>query len=241
MSLCLPCPEFEKSLKAALDEGSVEVELVKCVTLGPPEAGKTQLKRALIGKFDLSSESTPMSTGAEVAVQCYVHGKTVWEPLTRERLRKSLHTTVNMLEPKESDSPNQSNVAEKDSFSVKNEVPEEQGVLQKVQPVSTRMHERPTSTSKPRVDCNKVLLQKQFAALKASVEKGLKETDPAGVKALDKIRIVHLIDSGGQPAFFDIHPVIATSRAVYLLVYNMEEGLDHKPANTYRKKDFPTK
>ena len=35
--------------------------------------------------------------------------------------------------------------------------------------------------------------------------------------------------------------MIATSHAVYLLVYNMEEGLDHKPAITYRRKAFPTK
>ena len=216
--------------------------MVKCVTLGPPEAGKTQLKRALIGKFDHSSESTPMSTGAEVAMECYVHGKTMWEPLTRETLRKSLHTTVNTMEQKESDSLiDKSSEDEKNPLLLKSEVPEEQGVVQKVQPVNTGMPEGPTSASIPRADCKKVLLQKQFAALKASVKKGLNETDPAGVKGLDKIRVVHLIDSGGQPAFFDIHPVIATSRAVYLLVYNMEEGLDHKPAITYRKKDFPTK
>ena len=216
--------------------------MVKCVTLGPPEAGKTQLKRALIGKFDHSSESTPMSTGAEVAMECYVHGKTMWEPLTRETLRKSLHTTVNTMEQKESDSLiDKSSEDEKNPLLLKSEVPEEQGVVQKVQPVNTGMPEGPTSASIPRVDSKKALLQKRFAALKASVKKGLNETDPAGVKGLDKIRIVHLIDSGGQPAFFDIHPVIATSRAVYLLVYNMEEGLDHKPAITYRKKDFPTK
>ena len=214
--------------------------MVKCVTLGPPEAGKTQLKRALIGKFDCSSESTPMSTGAEAVMQRYISEESVWEPLTHERLRKSLHTTVNMMEQKESDSPNQSNVDEKDSFSPKSEVPEEQGVGQTVQPGSTGMREGLTSTSIPKADSKKALLQKQFAALKASVEEGLKETEPAGVKGLDKIRIVHLIDSGGQPAFYDIHPVIATSRAVYLLVYNMKEGLDHKPAITYRK-DFPTK
>ena len=209
--------------------------MVKCVTLGPPEAGKTQLKRALIGKYDRSSESTPMSTGAEVAMQCFVRGKTVWEPLTRETLRKSLHTTVNMMEQRESDSPiDKSNEDEEDSFLPKSEVPEEQGV-------STGMHEGPTSASIPRTDSKKALLQKQFATLKASVEEGLKETDPAGVNGLHKIHIAHLIDSGGQPAFFDIHPVIATSSAVYLLVYNMEEGLDQKPANTYRKKAFPTK
>ena len=252
LSFVFPFPDFDNALQAALAKGRVEAEMVKCVTLGPTEAGKTQLKRALIGKFDRSCESTPMSTGAEAVMQCYVHGKNVWEPLTRETLRKSLHTTVNMMEQMEPDSTkDKSNQDEKDSsspkqslsksLSLKSEVPKGQGVLKEVHTVSTGMHEGPTSTSKPRADSKKALLQKQFAALKASVEEGLKETDPAGVEGLDKIRIVHLIDSGGQPAFFDIHPVIATSRAVYLLVYNMEEGLNHKPPNRYRKKEFPTK
>ena len=242
LSFVFPFPDFDKALNAALARGSVEAEMVKCITLGPPEAGTTQLKRALIGKFDHSSESTPMSTRSEVVMQCSVHGKTVWEPLTREMLRKSLHTTVNMMEQMELDlSIDKSSEDEKNPLSLKSEVPEEQGVVQKVQPVGTGMHEGPTSTGIPRTDCKKALLQKQFAALKASVEEGLKETDPAGVNGLDKIRIVNLIDSGGQPALFDIHPVVATSCAVYLLVYNIEDGLSHKPANKYRKKPFPTK
>ena len=51
-----------------------------------------------------------------------------------------------------------------------------------------------------------------------------------------EVRYVHLIDNGGQPAFFDAHPVVATSRATYLLVYNMQEGLDAMPQYTYRKR-----
>ena len=238
LSFVFPFPDFDKALNAALARGSVEAEMVKCVTMGPTKAGKTQLKQALIGKFDHSSESTPMSTGAKAVMQC----KTVWEPLTRERLRKSLHTTVNMMEQRESDSSiDKSSEDEKNPLLLESEVPKGHGVVKKVQPVSTGMHEGPTSTIIPRVDSKKALLLKQFAALKASVEEGLKETDPAGVNGLDKIRIVNLIDSGGQPAFFDIHPVVATSHAVYLLVYNMEDGLSHKPANKYRKKAFPTR
>ena len=203
--------------------------MVNCVTLGPPEAGKTQLKSALTGKFDPVSESTPMSTGAEAVMQHYIHGKTTWEPLTQERLRMSLHTTVkekNYTEPIAIDSE-----TEKDGSSLKPEALATLGTETKFR----RMH-----TSRNRADCKKELLQKQFAVLRESVEEGLKVTVPTGVEGLNKTRIVHLIDSGGQPAFFDIHPVIAASRAVYLLVYNMEEGLDHKPAITYRK-DFPTK
>ena len=225
--------DFKKFLDAALAKGSVEVEIVKCVTLGPPEAGKTQLKEALVGRFDGISESTPMSTGAEVVMQRYVHGDTSWEPLTREMLRKSLHTTVKEETFTESTASRSELLA-----------PE-----QEIQTVPTGTPEGGSL----RVPCgdrvaSKMALLESFAAVRASVEEGLKEADPTEVKGLQKMRIIHLIDSGGQPTFFDFHPVIATSRAVYFLVYNMEDedknekkGLDAKPKITYRKKKFPTK
>ena len=37
--------------------------------------------------------------------------------------------------------------------------------------------------------------------------------------------MIHMVDSGGQPAFFDFHPMVSTSRALYLIVYNSELGL----------------
>ena len=262
------------------------MEMVKCVALGPSEAGKTQLKSALIGKFDHSSESTPISTGAEAVVQRYVHGKSTWEPLTRERLLKSLNTTVKEMWFTESASPRPAEA----NLSMQNNEAETLGVEpKKIKPLKTGMRKGTGlhGAVGQRTDSNKALrsqfpairaskeeelkeagaavrrkgtglhkdatgavgqrtnskkaLQSQFAAIKASVEKELRETRAAEVKGLEKVRIIHMVDSGGQPAFFDIHPVIATSRAVYLLVYNMKEGLDHKPTITYRKKAFPTK
>ena len=225
--------DFKESLDAALAKGSVEVEIVKCVTLGPPEAGKTQLKEALVGRFDGIRESTPMSTGAEVVMQRYVYGDTSWEPLTRERLRKSIHTTVKDKTFTESTASRSVVMA----------------LEQEIQTMPTGVQEG-GSLRIPRgsrVESKKVL-QESFAAVRASVEEGLEDADPTEVKGLQKMRIVHLIDSGGQPAFFDFHPVIATSCAVYFLVYNMKDedkdnrkGLDAKPKITYRRKEFPTK
>ena len=119
----------------------------------------------------------------------------------------SLHTTVKEKKYTEPVSPIAIDSAtEKDGSSLK---PEALAALRMKK--IWRMH-----TSKNRTDCKNELLQKQFAVLGASVEVGLKVTVPAGVEGLNKIHIVHLIDSWGQPALFDIHPVLAASRAVYL-------------------------
>ena len=234
--------DFKKSLKAALAKGSIEVEVLKCVTLGPSNAGKTQLKSALIGKFEHSSESTPMSTGAEAVIQRYVCDKSTWEPLTRERLCMSLHTTLDKKMFTESASPSPT---EANSSTQRNKAqtlwvkPKKIKALMIGMCKDTGLHADTTGALGHRADSKKAL-RRQFASIRAKVKEELKEAGTAEMKGLDKVRIIHMIDSGGQPAFFDIHPVIATSRAVYLLVYNMEEGLNHKPVTTYRRK-FPTK
>ena len=225
--------EFRESLQAAIDQGSVEVEIVKCVTLGPPEAGKTQLKSALVGRFTTINESTPMSTGAEVVMQRYISGKSSWEPLTVEGLRNSLHKTVKRKEFIESASATSLPTAKKDA-SMSSPVMNEKG-----QPLP-KGQQTVSGTNVAEAKRKEELL-KQFSGIRRSVEQGLKEADSADVKGLQKVRMIHLIDCGGQPAFLDIHPVIATSRAVYLLVYNMDEGLEAKPKITYRKSSFPTK
>ena len=231
--------DFKKSLKAALDRGSVEVEIVKCVTLGPTEAGKTQLKLGLMHRFEDSDESTAMSTGAEVVMERYISGEASWVPLTQEKLLNVLHTTVKRKEFAEStpqtSSPTTKSVESKSS----------PGVDQMAQPLpkgQQMVHSTTSATASSDEAKGIKELRKQFSEIRLSVEQGLQTTDSAEKEGLQRIRMVHFIDSGGQPSFFDIHPVIATSRAVYLLVYNMdEEGLEAKPKITYRKRTFPTK
>ena len=56
-----------------------------------------------------------------------------------------------------------------------------------------------------------------------------------------KLRMMSIIDSGGQPTFYDVHPVLASSRAVYLQVFDLSEGILSVPRMTYRKKSIKTK
>ena len=231
--------DFKKSLKAALDKGSVEVEIVKCVTLGPTEAGKTQLKLGLMHRFEDSDESTAMSTGAEVVMERYISGEASWVPLTQEKLRNVLHTTVKKKEFAESKSstslPTAGNVQSTSS-------PGEDQMAQPLPKGQQMVHSTTSATAFGDEAKGIKELRKQFSEIRLSVEQRLQTTDSAEKEGLQRIRMVHFIDSGGQPAFFDIHPVIATSRAVYLLVYNMEkEGLEAKPKITYRTRKFPTK
>ena len=225
--------DFKESLKAAFAKGFVEVEVVKCVTLGPTAAGKTQLKLGLMHRVEDSNESTAMSTGAEVVMERCISGKASWMPLTQEKLLDVLHTTVKRKEFAESKSSTTAENVQSTSSPGVDQMPHPQ-------PKGRQREHRKKSPTASGDEAKE--LQKQFSEIRLSVEQELQTTDPAEKGGLQRIRMVHFIDSGGQPSFFDIHPVIATSRAVYLLVYNMEkEGLEAKPKITYRKKHFPSK
>ena len=210
----------------------MEVEIVKVVTLGPPEAGKTQLKRALTGNMQESSESTPLSTGAEVIMETFVDGGVKWEKLGKAELQVALYNTVDTK-----------------SYNKK------KSVLNNPRPENTQQNPvgattASSSTDRPTLNPNEEdsnseeentdSLYQKFSQLRENVLSNLSKS--RGNKQLRKVRFVHFIDSGGQPSFFDVHPVVATSRAVYLIVYNSAEGLSVCPKITYRKpRDFPTK
>ena len=85
---------FTSIITGALEEGAVDVKVIKCVTLGPPEAGKTQLKHALLGDFTPIKKSTNASTQATPAVEIMVAGEQKWEPLNFKQLQSAMQTTA---------------------------------------------------------------------------------------------------------------------------------------------------
>lgn len=194
-----------------------------------------------MNRFGNSDESTAMSTGAEVVMQRYICAQEKsWEPLTKEKLQEAFLNTMK-TSPSEKQLPG--------SHTANNAGIHADSLQHTDTEVSSQHHISIDTTSEVQTEkamsntqVEQLLLQEQFHALRKSVEKGLEESEDATKQGdgmiLKKVRMIHLIDSGGQPAFFDIHPVIATSPAVYLLVYNMEEGLEAKPKITYRKKDL---
>ena len=207
----------------------MEVEIVKVVTLGPPESGKTQLKRALAGNMEESTDSTPLSTGAEVSMERFFDGGVTWDKLGKAELQAALYNTI------DSESYNRED-PELDHTQSENRIraPGDETTSGNISTNSDREDSGQEESGNPD------LLYQEFSQLREKVLGNFSKSK--GNRKLDKVRFIHFIDSGGQPAFFDLHPVVATSRAVYLIVYNSAEGLFACPRITYRKpSDFPTK
>ena len=220
----------------------MEVEIVKCVTLGPPAAGKTQLKRALSGDVQESTESTPVSTAAEVVMECFIDDKLKWEKFNHAKLQSALYHAV---AEEEYDTHQSVFLPEEEplipaidrfqnppptvpQFS-KSKLEDATTPIPTPTNTTTPQHTQPTAIVQPKPSIEQV-----FSSLKGRVLRNLSQT--LGEDHLNKVRMIHLVDSGGQPAFFDFHPMVATSRAMYLIVYNSEEGLSACPEITYRKR-----
>ena len=265
--------EVEEAIKR---NGSVEIEASKMVFLGPPEAGKTQLKYALMGKYEKSTTSTPFSAGAKQVVEHYVENDDStspcphWKVFTKEMFREALLKSAKDENDKKIDKsasfgsaphflqhnsqlanpdsnsgsadpdPNSDNANPDPNSGSANPDPKSGSANPDpnsggANPDTSDQEQQPSSVKEPSAEVGdpQVNNNDEFAQLNVAVQKLL---DGSAKKDLGKMRYIHLIDNGGQPAFFDAHPVVATSRATYVLVYNMQEGLNAMPKYTYRKK-----
>ena len=215
------------------------MKIMKCVTMGPPEAGKTQLKRALLGDFTEADTSTPASTQATPAVEILVAGEKKWEHLDFERLQAAVQKAASTRKFSErstwEDPPSHPQLGTYQER-ISEEPSGEEYFLEQ--------HEEVPIYDVQNQDVhNRNVQSQEFHDLKQEVMKiiPLSKSDDDGIN-IQEARLIYMVDSGGQPSFLDFHPVTATFAATYLLVYNMEEGLDTKPKMTYRKpKTFPTK
>ena len=216
------------------------MKIMKCVTMGPPEAGKTQLKRALLGDFTKARSSTPASTRATPAVEILVAGEKKWKHLDFEQLQAAVQKTARLSTRKFSERSTSSPPSQDPPFHpqlgnnrkyIFEEPSDEEYFLEKPRQV-------PIYNVR-----NGDVLGQEFHGLKQEVMKiiPLDKSGDDGIN-IQEARLIYMVDSGGQPSFLDFHPVTATFAATYLLVYNMEEGLDAKPKMTYRKpKQYPTR
>ena len=235
---------FPSIIIEALERGAVRVEIVKCVTMGPPEAGKTQLKHALLGDFTPIEKSTDASTQATPAVEIIAAGEQKWQTLNFKQLQSAMQTTASKkdLPQRLTHEDPQSNLHKHTQSSYRESTLEDRTPADVVPShIDDSLHkdffERRVSTCPSQAtDIN------PFRNLKEKVVKAIlqSQSSEAGIN-IHRAKLIYTVDSGGQPSFLDFHPVTATFVATYLLLYNMEEGLDAKPKMTYRRKDYPTK
>ena len=226
----------------------MSVEVTLTVFIGPPEAGKSTLKHLLV--YDTPKEvktSTAMMDTPEIVTkqptpevvteqndedftaEQYVVGESTsaWQLVDSDVMKKALHACI----------ANQA-YKKKDRYPAEVEV-EGIGQHEVKQMDDSPLPERLT-TEQDQSDM--VLLDKQFSQLLEEIEvegKHLKSKEREEGKRIELTDafFMHLLDTGGQPSFQDVLPLLLDVPSTYVQVFNAALSLDEKVQISYRSDD----
>ena len=221
--------EWQSAYKDSLKKhGSVSVEVTRSILVGPPEVGKSSLKHLLVHNTPKAvKESTGVMDTPEVvsfsSEQYAVEdGSSAWQMVNSDIMRKSLHACI-------------ANKAyeENDQYPIEEEaaVTEEGKLGAFVKRRKEALHVQKCPKSKQDQSDLIALLDEQHSQL-------LREMDGEGkVIELRNASFIHLLDTGGQPSFQDVLPLLLDVPCTYIQVFNAARDLDQPVPITYRPDD----
>ena len=227
-------------LEAMEKQGSVDVAINRNIIMGPPATGKSCLKHLLVhNKPKEVMVSTPVMAKPEVvsisAEKYAVEGTSVWLPLSDEKMACSIrssclsrqyHITVVMPKdpPEDHHAKPKQPVTEVDRSAIPSENPSR----------TTREEISPTAGDLPHpIPSSHPTTQSAFLEAHSSLMRDL----GAGLEEelrLNGARFVHLLDTGGQPSFQDVLPLLLDIPCTYVHVFNAALDLDQPVPITYR-------
>ncbi|XP_074621215.1 uncharacterized protein LOC141879799 isoform X2 [Acropora palmata] len=232
-------PEVERAFQKAMKSGKVEVYRGRILLLGQEGAGKTSLKKSLLGlPFDPKEEST---VGVEVDwSKCELEGDEVqnWMPSKRKKgemseLEEELARLIvkDLRETKANDSdstatdPNAEEVKITDELEERKDYEEPQLWSDEDEPV-TDTEEKSTIIEDGQNDVTVTngvtdLVTNDVTDLVVRYLQSLQLEDDIKSKEV----ILTLWDFAGQHLYYASHSVFLSGRAVYILVYNLNKNL----------------
>ncbi len=223
--------------------GSVSVEVALTIFIGPPEAGKSTLKHLLVydtpkavqtstAMMDTPEVVTKRPTpevvtkqnGKDFSAEQYVVGESTsaWQLVDGDVMKKSLHSCISNRE-----------YEEKDQYPAEVEVEERIDELNAI-PVETRKGACPaTAHSKAKQEPSSPvsLLDEQYSRLFHEMSGKGKRIE------LINASFIHLLDTGGQPSFQDVLPLLLDVPSTYVQVFNAAHSLDERVPISYRSDD----
>lgn len=204
---------FHTRLDRALREGYVEIYTAKCGVSGPPGTGKSHF-RALISSKDRPTcrQSTALATEADqiIPTACVTHD---FEEEMIEFHRNKSKSGVKWL------------IVSSKKLS---------------QLIAKTIHNQNkggrNSTAESSIVASEMNLPRQtMSAIRKKIKRNLKTLSKCKrkPKCLNKMKLLLLVDTGGQSQFQEIMPIFVRNSSVTLLVHKLNESLDDCPRFDY--------
>ena len=239
-----------------VQEGSVSLRAAKSLLYGPPNVGKTSLRMRLTGEIEnLSQVIPPTSTGIEkaITVNLYhlVDSKSVLIDNTNcwrsQDIESQVNTIINcVLQSRDSkvpakitksnsdilheflydDQTNEGKVVQSESERESNVVSSSSSsvTLSEMQTntkpnpaiIPTQISQIPKKNDSPLSILREMVKDKNWKEIQGLLEN------------VQDITLLQIIDTGGQPEFHEILPLLMTGPALYLVSINLMLGLDEQ-------------
>ena len=213
-------------------QGSVDVTINRNIIMGPPATGKSCLKHLLVhNKPKEVKISTAVMAKPEVvsisAEKYAIEGTSVWLPLSDEKmacsirsscLKRQYHVTAAIPKalPEDHLAKPKPPMMKIDGSNVTSDIPSRTS-REKVSPKAGDLP-HPIHSSLP---TSQSAFLEAHSSLMRDLDAGLEEEF-----RLNGARFVHLLDTGGQPSFQDVLPLLLDIPCTYVHVFNAALDLD---------------
>ena len=233
--------------------GSVSVEVIPSILVGPSAAGKSTVKHLLVHnkpkavKTSTAALETPVvltkQTAMDFSSEQYAVQEftSAWQPVSSSIMKKSLHHCIankaydeRKQYPIEVEAEEAEHVqhealimkrAQSNPFALLNQYSVEGG---QHEAIMEELDGRPPTKQ----------AQSDLASLDQRYSQVREEMGGEGMRIkLKNASFIHLLDTGGQPSFQDVLPLLLEVPCTYIQVFNASRSLSERIPITYRPND----
>ena len=226
--------DYEEAVKK---QGSVKVAINCCIFAGPPGKGKSCLKHLLV--HDKPKE-VKTSTGVmekpdvvTISAEKYaVEGTSVWLPLTDDKMASSIKSSCQKRKyhiPEDGQEDRHGKLAQP--------VIEINPPTAASKATSRSSRADPSDTESDSLDLQPSANTADVSSFQQAHFRLMRDPSLGEGILLNGAQFVHLLDTGGQPSFQAVLPLLLAVPCTYVLVFNAAEGLNAPVPITYRPDD----
>ena len=226
--------DYEEAVKK---QGFVKVAINCCIFAGPPGKGKSCLKHLLVhDKPKKVKTSTGLMEKPDVvtisAEKYAVEGTSVWLPLTDDKMASSIKSSCQKRQyhiPEDGPEDRHDKLAQP--------VIEISPLIAASKAISRSSRADPSDTESDSLHLQSSAYTADMSAFHQAHFRLMRDPSLGEGIVLNGGRFVHLLDTGGQPSFQAVLPLLLDVPCTYVLVFNAAEGLNAPVPITYRPDD----